>query len=287
MKRATAVSNGFLANESDLRILRNLFKWKILPSTTCKQISLPNDKPKTFEKRIDRLLRRGMIQRLNHIGRLRLLQLTQDGFNRIRNDVDRLKEEGFLSESIWHDFMVLVFHLGFWAVSKPKTVDLVSEQELRRFYAQDLPYWVPRTDTHRPDGFTRLSSTRGSRILAIEVELSRKESDRYEFISQYYAENRNIDFILWLVKNKSMLDQIKNCVARVDSSRIDDHIFILFDEYADKLWKAKIVSGHKTGHDLIDLLSECHGFDVGTLSVLHGENTLLDFRKKILNGLNR
>ena len=279
--------NGQYANEKDLQILRSIFKWKILPASTCKLLCSPSENPRSFEKRIERLLTRRMLQRIDHIGKLRVLQLSQEGFIRFKNDIDGLKEDGYASELVWHDFLTVAFQLGIWAAGKPRGVDLITEQELRRYFKHDLPHWLPNVDSHRPDGFTRFKTDSSMRMMAYEVEMSRKTIDRYDSVAQYYSRTPQVEYILWLVKDPAIMTAIQKCVTNDDSSRLGAHHFILFDDFKDKFWDAKFVAGHKRGTTLIQLMSECSGFNVEIMSEACRETVTVDFTKKILKGLNR
>jgi hypothetical protein len=240
-----------------------------------------NENPKTFEKRVERLVHRGLLQRTEHIGVLRMFQLTAAGFLRFKNGVDYLKEEGFASEAIWHDFLITALQLGIWASAKPTGVDLVTEQELRRFYKHDLPYWVPNCETHRPDGFTRFKTAEGIRLFAYEVEISRKSSDRYDSVAQFYGTDPEIDSVIWLVKDESLMKMIQSRVAQTERPRMEMHNFILFKTFQEQFWDAEFVAGHKRGQKLVELMSEASRVNVEQLSQVCRDTLIADFRKKI------
>jgi len=272
---------GLYANPKDLQILRTIFKWKVLPPSTLRYLLAQNENPKTFEKRLERLVHRKLLQKVEHVGVLRMLQLSEAGFLRFKNGVDYLKEDGFASEAIWHDFVTVALQLGIWAAAKPSCVDLVSEQELRRFYMQELPHWIPSCDIHRPDGFSRFKLPNGIRLVAYEVEISRKSADRYDSAAQFYATSSQVDSVIWLVKDEALMKTIQSKVQLNDSSMMDMHNFILFKTFQDKFWDAEFIDGQKRGQKLVEVMSEMSQAPVEHLSSVCRETLVSDFLKKL------
>lgn len=272
---------GEFASVFDLKVLAFIFKWKISPNFVLKAQLKRDEKNKTFEKRIDRLVHKGLLQRADHLGKVRLFQLTDAGFLRFRQGIDGFKEEGFASESLGHDFITLALQLGLWASAKPKRIDIVSEQELRRFYYKELPSWLPRIEGHRPDGITRFKHPNGSRIIAYEVEISQKAHERYLPVMQYYNSCSDIDLVVWLVKNQSLRRVITESIKMVNTNSLSKHAFILLDNFKTSYWDAMVEFDQKPSCTYVELMSELCRNDVEPLSEACRQTLFSDFLKLV------
>ncbi len=112
--------------------------------------------------------------------------LSKAGYHSIRGRLPLLKEDGYQSENPGHDLLVTAFHLGEWAFHKPDGVELITEQELRRFQPHCHPTWVPDTDLHRPDGLALVQGPKEKTTIAFEVELSEKSAPDYAHVGRFY-----------------------------------------------------------------------------------------------------
>lgn len=249
-----------------MKILALVFKWKVAPPFLLKASFMRGEKEKTFEKRIERLVRKGLLKRISHIGILKFLQLTDAGFLRFKQGLDGFKEEGFASESVWHDFLTSALQLGLWCSAKPDNVEIVSEQEMRRFYQKELPYWLPKIDGHRPDGITRFKNLNQSKVVAFEVEISQKSSDRYGPVFQFYNSNPEIDLVIWLVKNKSLKKMLIENIRHLNDVGQEKHAFILLDEFKTSFWDANVDLGQKSPIKYVELMSQLCQKDVISVS---------------------
>ena len=212
--------NGGAVNTNELAILRLVFKWKVLPVSIIKGCLRKNESMDTFRRRVNRLIERGLLKRVVYIGRLTLIQLTEYGFTRMKNGIDGFKEDGFSSEALWHDFLSAALQLGPLAPLKSKNFEIVTEQEMRRFFKRDLPSWLPDIDSHRPDGFSKFKFKDRNKILAYEVEISTKSPDRYDSVAQYYARLVQVECVVWLVKNSAAVDTIQKSLLRYGPVRV-------------------------------------------------------------------
>lgn len=270
---------GAFASQLDLRILALVFKWKILPLFIIKAQLLRGEKVKTFEKRVERLVRKGLLKRVQHLGVIRFLQLTDGGFLRFKQSLDGFKEEGFASEHIWHDFLTMAIQLGAWAWAKPANVEIVSEQEMRRFFLKELPHWLPKIDSHRPDGFTRFKHNGESKVIAFEIEITQKSSERYSPVFQYYNSNQDIDLVIWLVKNRSLKNTLVENIRLVNEQGLGKHAFILLEDFKALFWDAMVELGHEPPLTFVELMSRLCRQDVSPLSKTCRESSFSDFQK--------
>src|SRR5439155_660448 len=128
--------------------------------------------------------------------------LSKNGFDAIRWTLpEKLKEEGFASEHIKHDLLVLSAHLGDWILGLPNNVQLVTEQVLRRVLDDQLPNCIS-VSGHRPDGYWIIQTTdpKNPRVIALEVERSTKKPDDYRLAGDFYAERKEIESIIWIIQ---------------------------------------------------------------------------------------
>lgn len=278
--------NGGFVNEVELQILRLVFKWKVL-SFSIIRLSLRNgENENTFKQRVNRLVRKGFLRRIKYLGKLTLLSLTDFGFLRMKNGLDGFKEEGFASEAVWHDFLSVALQLGPLAACKVNNFETVSEQQIRRFFLKDLPYWIPNIDSHRPDGFTRLKQNGKFKIIAYEVEISVKTSDRYDAVCQYYARSNQINHVVWLVKNQSHLNLIQNSILRFDETGLSKHSFILLNDFIENFWLAKAYTGQQSSGSFVDLMYFLGISEISTVYSACTETAVSDFLKELARGRN-
>ncbi len=279
-KRPMESPIGSYANNLELKILKTIFKWKLMPSSTLRWMLTPNEKRNSFNQRKIRMQDRNLIKHVNLGGKLSLYQLGADGFSRLKHELDGFKEDGFLSEAPWHDFVVMTLQLGLWLIGNPENVELISEQQMRRFEKSYLPYWVPDPALHRPDGYTRFKNGNDIKLVAYEVELSRKSADRYDSICQFYSKSQDVDLVIWLVRNKALMNFILKRAALFSES-LGKHCFILMDEFKTSFWDSKFKSGQEGGRSLADLMSLLSHCDVTSLSLACHHSIVNDFRKML------
>lgn len=271
---------GLFASSFDLQILRAVFKWKVLPRFLIKSMFRKGENEKTFEKKLERLVTKGLIQRVDHIGKIRFYQMTEQGFLRFRQGLDGFQEEGFASENIWHDFLTMALQFGLWSAAKPNEVEIVTEQEMRRFYRAELPYWLPSIELHRPDGFTKFQCSKGKSILSFEVEISRKANDRYDPVCQYYQKNTDIDFVIWLMRDTALMKLVKERIL-LSGDDLDRHGFILLDDFKTNFWNAQVLMHQKESKKFVTLMSDYVRLPVETTSEICRQNVSLTFLKAL------
>lgn len=175
-------------------------------------------------------------------------QLTKKGFDYIVDTLDvTLKENGYASENVFHDYLVTAFHVGEWIFVQPPEVELFSEQELRRNWPSNYPSWVPEIQVHRPDGYTLLRNGKEKKLIAIEVELSAKNFEIYQEVSSFYDDMENISSVLWLVRHQSLMNKIQKAIHSRRGNRSEIHNFVLLSDFKKYFWDAKIISGAEMG----------------------------------------
>ncbi|MCX6126037.1 MAG: hypothetical protein NTV34_14995 [Proteobacteria bacterium] len=180
--------------------------------------------------------------------------LDQKGYHAIRDLLPVLREDGYKSEHVGHDLLVTATHLGEWLLGTPFGVEIFTEQQLRRYDHESYPSWVPNDETHRPDGYWNVPDGAIKKTIALEVELSRQSHARYEATGDFYARNKSIIRVLWIVKNLAAAENINRHLCKAIAGGNTFHAFVLAHNFQSLGWGAPIVNGIETGSSIHSLL---------------------------------
>ena len=250
MKKNTKKIRLRILNSRECKILLFLWRWKVATTLTLRQELAMHVNFWNFYHLLRALMLDGYIEirygATSTSKKFALWHLTHHGFEYIKEELGELADLNYASTSLFHDSYVVAFHYGNWIYKQPMNVDLFTEQELKCVDRSNYPFWVPNTKVHRPDGYTRIKSGNKNMIVAVEVELNAKTSERYEALSDFYDDRKTIDYVLWLVSSESMIEKIQHAMMSRRSKRIEDHLFVLLEDYEKNSWSAKIVSGGKS-----------------------------------------
>jgi hypothetical protein len=245
-------------NKREQEILIDLWRWKLLSTAAITEKHFPDQRPASAYNRLWRLRHEGLISTVHLSGkkadRAFLWTLSPKGFKEIMPHLDSMKEQGFRSEAIEHDWLVTAVHLGEWLKGVPPGCEHVSEQELRRFHTNQYPNWIPRMEDRRPDGYWRIRKGAKFGTVALEVELSQKSPTDYRSIAASYELEESIYRVLWVVKSKSISTLIENQRGAVNPNSCFN--YVLASEFLEKGWDAKIYLGKDHGLSIRDLLSD-------------------------------
>jgi hypothetical protein len=237
--------------EKEFEILLFLWRWKVSTTSAIYIRFKPIYGWTAFTayQRLLKLRKKGFIEsKLINARTFAVWTLTRTGFMAIREKLPLLREDGFASEAPEHDVNVLAAQFGEWL---PKgtvnDVAFFTEQELRRQTAESLFDWLPPLTMHRPDGYWYFPSAKPKSIVALEVEMNRKSFDAYKGVGNFYNKYKVIESTLWLVQSVSLARKIKEAAHGGLADFRDIHNFILFDEFIETGWSAKIFSGFANG----------------------------------------
>ncbi len=245
-----------LTAKRDVPILLFLWKWKVMTTAALAKRFYPDAKPATAYRRLWCLAQAGYIQiRANAQGERFVWMLTKKGFNVIKDQLPELKEEGFLSENVSHDFMVTAAHLGDWLCGAPANVEFFTEQQLRRYHQEHYPAWISKKELHRPDGYWRIKSGQQSTTIALEVELVQKTATSYRDCSIFYSHFSNVHRVLWIVTSSSIARMVTREMGHSGAPDQSFHNFILLKEFQQNGWQAQVFSGNEKGRTISSLLS--------------------------------
>lgn len=241
MIRASRRSRGpsFSLTPRDGLIMRYIWRWKVASTASIHDAINRTQSPYSTYKVLERLEKNGFLEsRFHFMDKFNVWQLTERGFFAIKDDLGELKEDGYLSENYRHDRLVQAFQLGEWSTYQMPQVSFFTEQEIRRSEVEEYPEWLPPTNEHRADGYTRLVGQEKSWTLAFEVELSAKGVQRYEGALRFYRAARGIDRVLWLVGST----EVKKTILRAKACTRDDssnyHVFVDLNDFLKDGWDA-------------------------------------------------
>ncbi len=227
----------------DLMIMRYIWRWKIASTASVHEAVNRTMSPYSTYKVLERLAKNSFVEsRFEYAERFHVWQLTERGFNVIRNYLGELKEDGYLSENHRHDRLVQAFQLGEWATHQFPKVIFFTEQELRRGEVENYPDWVPHTVEHRADGYTRIVGDKKSWTIAYEVELSAKNVQKYEGLLRFYRNTRVVDRVLWLVESPKIRDTILRAKACTKDDSANYHLFVDLTDYQKNGWDAVVTN---------------------------------------------
>lgn len=282
----------------DIEILKYLWRWKCSTFLALSEIFFSKSSSTIAYRRISKLRRYGLVDLkvTNHFGK-NLFVITPLGFERILGHIPELKESGFKSENMDHDFLASVIHQGDWLKGLPPKIQSASEQELRRVQAESLPLWVPKSILHRADGYWFFSHEKGGQAIALEVELSRKERGRYAEIQRYFEDQTQVSDVIWVVQQSSLLNSIQEGLNSGRRLNLEKHSFLLLEDVLNNLWDAPVIAGKYKGHSIKNIFNLIRGLgqvqglpqppvqSVSTGCLKLSTHVLLDDRKSPQNQL--
>lgn len=237
----------------EMKILKFLWRWKVATTLTLKNLTYECLSDRTFYNKLKQLRIEGYIRQRATFGSRGFIvwELTEMGFFAFKEEsVPSLLDENFNSVAAEHDALVVAFQLGEWIYLQPPNVDLVTEQELKCMYSDDLPDWVPRAKNHRPDGFTRIKDGNRNRIYAIEVETVSKGPGRYVSLVDFYDERESLEGVLWLVNEPGIAQTFMRTLEKRFAKKAYLHSFFLLEDYMKMGLEAPVRFGQKRGQTL-------------------------------------
>lgn len=237
----------------DFDILKDLWTWKILSTHSIAKKYYPKTHPFAAYVRLTKLQSHRFIKFIQ-LSMGGAWTLDSKGYTQIFPYLSELSQKGFKIENPVHDFFASAFHLGEWLAAKPNGAEFCSEQELRRVNYELLPHWVPKSFSHRPDGYSLIKSNNKSFILAFETELTQKTKSRYEQTLNFYEGETSINAVFWLVPSSHQHAVIKNLLKELAYTRTDMHNFIYFEDFKRRGWFSTIQDGKYKNMQLASIL---------------------------------
>lgn len=270
-----------MLGDRDRAILRFIWRWKVVSSAALARKFQPNGNAFTLYRRLLTLRNSGYIESL-WIGEARgaVWGLGAKGFKDIRPYLLYYESNGFKSENYRHDHLVSAFHLGEWLVNQPEYTQTFTEQQLRRLPSEVWDDWVPKSTTHRPDGYSLYFEDDKAVVVAFEAELSFKEPARYERVVAFYDSEPTIKMVFWLVESKAIFNSIRRAFEKCQVRDWPKHQFVLLNDFRKLGWMAQFFEGKFRGRTVSEfLLHSPHTKPTQSMNycdVIH----LLDTRKR-------
>lgn len=277
-----------LSAEKDIPVLYFLWRVKVA-STAAIHLRFSQEynwRDNSTYKRLLKLKYKGLINtRSDETGAFKVWALTSKGFKAIGSRLFPLKEEGYASENPGHDLYVLAAHYGEWITKgAAKDVRIVTEQELRRIENNELPVWAQQLQTHKPDGVWHFPETKDKKIIALEVELSRKRQSDYVSLGEFYNETKSVSSVLWIVQSSGHAESIRNTFAGKTNLFRDIHNFVTLNDFKKNGWASNIFMGPSENQTIYYFLESCRRPQPVPFSSLMRPlsltQTILDFRIK-------
>ena len=258
--------------DHDIIIFRFIWRWKLATTAAictryCKHFRAT---PHTLYKRLKRLESAGFLDVVRVFAPKpgHAWTLTEKSYSSFKSFLPELIQTGYKSENPTHDLFVKAAQLGNFLDMKalPSKLRIITEQELRRIHPQCLPKELSESTGHRADGYWIYDQNKTTRtILALEVELSRKSSERYRECIFHYSLARDIDSVLWIVDSEQLAKIISNEMSADRHSSQNKHQFALVSELVKHGWDSKIISGNNTGRKLSEFMNTLFGENVGRI----------------------
>lgn len=247
--------NKVIVGERDRRILDFLWRFKFATTVIIAARFCPESTQWSVYQRLRRLAQGGFIRSLYpDCGEHHFWCLDDKGFEIVRGTLPELTQAGHRSENIKHDFLVLAAHLGSWINGEPKNVRFFTEQELRRIDPSDYPEPIPRSTSHRPDGYWIVENGNQNALLALEVELSQKAWENYDSIARFYFKDAYVNQVIWLVMRKEQGERMLERFDKVVPEGADVHSFALLSDFLKHNWQTKIIIGKDREHTIFESL---------------------------------
>lgn len=254
---------------SDYNCLKFLWRWKLCTTALIKHAVY---KEKTYYRTYRRLRdlahARLITSLMSTDGNRFVWSISEKGFEIIIDHLPELQSKGFKSENRDHDFWVTAIHLGEWLGSIPRNCGIMSEQQLRHYKMSEYPEWVPKTSTHRPDGWwnINLGKPQNQSLIALEVELSRKSPSRYKDVAVYYSKTVRPYQVIWITTNHREIDFLETTIKAYSFSNAEEQSFLTIDQYIQKQWQSRIEKGKNQGKTLLEILGKSPENDPKCLS---------------------
>ncbi len=240
--------------DRDLAILNFLWRFKFAPTGVLASKFFADAEWNAY-MRLYRLSRAGYIESLYpKNGIHHFWSLSKDGFEIVKSELPELAQDGFRSENIEHDLLVLAAQIGFWLKDIPGNVSLVTEQELRRIKPELYQSGVPTSPIHRPDGYWLFKNAEKTQMVALEVERSQKAKEIYDSVARFYYKDAYVDQVIWIVDTREQAKRMLKRFQEVVSENYDIHSFVLIKDFVKQNWQAPIIIGKDHPHTIHETL---------------------------------
>lgn len=240
----------------DFKIFVYIWLWKCLSTQAIAEKFFPQVTPMAAYVRLLKLERSGFIcSRLIDENRGSVWCLTKKSFDLIKGRISNLDQMGYKPLHIYHDALVSAFHLGDWLIHQPKFTQTFSEQQLRQIHPDYWEKWIPKDNSHKPDGYSLIFNEEKPIVVSFEVELWTKAKPRYQRLIDYYDNQSSVQIVLWLVTSRNTINSLRRIFDDRGSTQWCKHHFVLLSDFKVKGWMSEIFEGQNKGKTVSDLLN--------------------------------
>ena len=257
MNSRTAKRLDPILSDKDRQALMLLWRHRIATFQGLKSVlypSLSNERAYYILRR----LKRGQYVRVEGTDgpNKRVWMLDQRGFKFLVSNclLPDLKAKGYRPQRAYHDLLVSAVLMGDWAISCPRSVRTITEQEMTATECSELPKEIRSELEHQPDGIWLFESNNTKAAIGLEVELTAKASDRYEQICAFYTGQLFFKHVVWIVESKALGQRILDCSQRLGIPREGVHLFLLQQDLEKNGWDAKFLNSSMKDKSLANLL---------------------------------
>ena len=128
----------------DKEIIHFVWRWKVMTTACIARIYYPGSKSKVAYERLRKLKNAGYLELyVCRENKNKLWVLTQKSFKVVQELYPEMKQKGFKSESPIHDICTNQVQIGVFDGIDRKSMEAITEQELRRLDSIDLPKSIP------------------------------------------------------------------------------------------------------------------------------------------------
>jgi hypothetical protein len=188
-------------------LLDYIWRWKIVPTWMVHRRFYANGSPRAGYHMLDSARRQGFV-RIEGIPSKKAYgwSLTSKGFLRVEPKLGNLVDRRFKTEAPMHDLRVAAFLGGIpMLLGRPNQWTAVTEQQIRGIDPTLRPKWFPNDLMRRPDGYWRICPEPSRpKLLAVEVEYSRKTPGEYDQILRDYDSCVGVDAVIWIVSSPTI-----------------------------------------------------------------------------------
>lgn len=235
----------------DLCIFQFILDFKGVTTAALARYFFPTSTVQGAYRRFWQLSRAGWLeQRTDERGKNWVWTLTEKSFRAIQAELLPLREQGFRLEFLEHDLWVSAFHLGDNLASSLSLVEMYPEQWMRRVHWDYWPHYVSRSLDHRPDGMWYLDREHARLAIALEVERQPKKNSIYQERYWGYRRAREIGQVIWVVRDVFLGKRLAKELYMMESEEESKHSIVLFSDFEDSGWAAKIWKGLDAGHSV-------------------------------------
>jgi hypothetical protein len=243
-------------SDLDVAIIDFLWTWKLATTSMLGLRFSADTKSIAIYQRLMRLARAQLIAvTSDQAGKCFAWVLTNTGFTIAKRNLGQLAEVGYKSEKQLHDLLVTAIHLGDNIWAEETGLETFTEQQMRRYEIEYYPSWVPPTTRHRPDGYWLVQGkAEKPRVVALEVELSRKLDSDYQAVREFYMAWKRIYRVIWFVPKAKDAKRLAKKFAEEPGVEQCYHNFVLLGDFLKSGWQSPITLGPDQGMCVAELL---------------------------------